>query len=439
MQQCARLNVFQRLVRQWDTVHPYNAGQVLRVAGTPDLLAIRRAWHATLSTMRLGPARVVADDSFHFEPVNGDAAKCPVPLVPAGVSLDDYLSAEMNRPFENGHEIPLRPFVLQEDGSFYLGVIYQHWIADSASIRLVLHEWFTRVYDPAAATDQPANLAAAGYWKLFGPHRAKWRVGGQLLMLLRSWNRFRRVRKLRTQGSHDFAMRVARYQVPAGLLPQLVELARRHGVTVNDLFLAAIADVCDRFNPVRHVPRRRDLALGIIVDLRQRTRYDLSGVFGLFLGFANVMCRREDLMNWPRLVKHIARQTRAHKEADSPHASALWMVAALAAARFMPVQETFRFYRKHMPLAGGISNVNLNSTWAAEYHPAQIREYWRISPTGPMVPMVFNTTTLGGELTFTLTYRAALFTDEQAERIATTFLARLAQLAECGDALLREP
>jgi hypothetical protein len=234
-------------------------------------------------------------------------------------------------------------------------------------------------------------------------------------------------------------MRVALHRVPHGLLKQLIDLARRNGVTLNDLFLATIADVCDRFNPIRHIPRRRDIALGVIVDLRSRSRRDMSRVFGLFLGFANVVCRREDLRHWPRLVREIARQTRAHKETDSAQASAVWMFAALAAARVIPVHKTFRFYRKHMPLAGGISNVNLNSTWAAPYHPDRIMEYVRVSPTGPMVPLVFNTTTLGDDLLFSLTYRSALFTDDQAQKIAATFLARLTQLAECGDALLQEP
>ena len=176
----------------------------------------------------------------------------------------------------------------------------------------------------------------------------------------------------------------------------------------------------------------------MIVDLRARSRRDMSRVFGLFLGFANVICRREDLREWPRLVRQIARQTRIHKQTDSPQASAVWMFAALAAARFVPIHKTFRFYRKHMPLAAGISNVNLNRTWAAAYHPSPILQYIRVSPTGPMVPLVFTLTTLGEDLSLGLTYRSTLFSDELAQKIAATFLSRFAQLAECGDALLRE-
>jgi hypothetical protein len=424
-----RLNVFQRLVRQWDTVHPYNAAQILHLAGEPNLAAIRHAWRSTLSVLGLGPVHVRGRD-YHFESVNGSAALYQVPLIPPDISLNDYVSQQMNLPFAET-ELPMRPFILQQDGSFYLGVVYQHWVADSASIRMLLHEWFVRIYDPTSARDFPARAAPGGYWKIFGPHRSRWRLGEQVLTLLRSASRFRRVRKLRTQGSSNYDMHFALHRVPSGLLEKLLVISKDQGVTLNDIFLGAMAEVCHQFNPIRHIPRRKDLALGMIVDLRPRSRRDLSRVFSLFLGFANVVCRPRDLRHWPDLVKHIAQQTRAHKQTDAPQASAVWMFAALVASRYVPIEKTFRFYRKHMPLAGGISNVNMNRTWAAKYHPDPLLEYVRVSPTGPMVPLVFSMTTLGKELLLGLTYRSALFSDELANTIAENFLSLLREWAEC--------
>jgi hypothetical protein len=425
-----RLNVFQRLVRQWDTVHPYNAAQILHLAGKPDLAAIRHAWRATLAVLGLGPVHVQGLD-YHFESVNGSAALYQVPVIPAEISLDDYVSDQMNLPFTEA-ELPLRPFILRQDGSFYLGVVYQHWVADSASIQMLLREWFVRVYDPSSARDVPVRGAPGGYWNIFGPHRSRWRIGEQILTLLRSASRFRLVRKLRTQGSSDFAMRFALHQVPRDLLERLLAIAKEQGVTLNDIFLAGMATVCHRFNPIRNIPRRRDLALGIIVDLRPRTRRDMSRVFGLFLGFANVVCRPRDLEHWPRLVRRISHQTRAHKQNDSPQASSMWMFAALMTSRYVSAEQSFRLYRKHMPLAGGISNVNMNRTWAAAYHPHPLLEYVRVSPTGPMVPLVFSMTTIGKELLLGLTYRSALFSDDLAKTIAENFLSLLGEWAHCG-------
>src|SRR5437868_181029 len=184
-----RLNVFQRLVRQWDAVHPYNAAQILHLRGKPNLAALQQAWYAAISTLGLGPVRVKGLD-YGYEAVNGDASRYDVPVAPTGATIESFVTAELNRRFDDADAIPLRPFVVQEGDTFYLGVVYQHWIADSASIRMLLREWFVRVYDPAAASDKPAMFPRSGYWGLFGPQRSRWRVGEQVLSLLRSFSRF---------------------------------------------------------------------------------------------------------------------------------------------------------------------------------------------------------------------------------------------------------
>jgi hypothetical protein len=47
----SRINVFQRLARQWDQVHPYNAAQVLKIAGVPPVVELHGAWHDALNDM----------------------------------------------------------------------------------------------------------------------------------------------------------------------------------------------------------------------------------------------------------------------------------------------------------------------------------------------------------------------------------------------------
>ena len=40
MTSTSTINVFQRLARQWDEIHPYNAAQILKLSGVPDLSAL---------------------------------------------------------------------------------------------------------------------------------------------------------------------------------------------------------------------------------------------------------------------------------------------------------------------------------------------------------------------------------------------------------------
>jgi hypothetical protein len=104
------------------------------------------------------------------------------------------------------------------------------------------------------------------------------------------------------------------------------------------------------------------------------------------------------------------------------------MGASLVARRVISPKRAYPFYRKHMPLAGGISNVCLDRTWAAQYHPTPLLDYIRVSPTGPMIPLAFTPTTLGSQFNLGLTYRHNLLTDPAADAIVVEFLDRLARL-----------
>ena len=434
-----KINIFQRLVRQWDTVHPYNGGQAMHLAGTPDQALICDAWKQTISALKLGPVRVV-NPRYEFVPDSTGAVDYDVEFVTdPSITFDQYVSTAMNKPFPEKGELPFRPFVIhQSDQSFYIGVIYQHWIADSASIRLLMEEWFKRIYEPQSVVDQPVTLSKGGYWWHFGRTRLKARMMEQVLSLVRAFTRLRRAKKLMTKNSMDFSMKCLVRRLPDGIVPRLLEIARRNGATLNDIFLLVMSDVADRFTTYRTAKARRDIALGTIVDLRPHSAKSMERVFGLYLGYANVLCNRRDLRSWPRLIRHIAVQTRVHKQVGAAQTGAVFMAVALATGKFIKGSASYRFYRNTMPLSAGISNVNMNNTWVNRHFPNQMLEYIRISPTGPIVPLVFTTTTMGNNLLYGMTYRCSLYSQERAMQMAALFESHLIQLAECGDALLRE-
>jgi hypothetical protein len=148
---------------------------------------------------------------------------------------------------------------------------------------MLLKEWFVRLIDPGAARRTPVEHPRGGYWKLFGPGPGKWDLADGLLASLRWSSRFRRVRRVAAREVHDFRLRVSLHETPDGWIDRVQRAARRRGQTLNDLFLAAIAEACDRYAPLVRTSRRQDLVLGSIVDLRQDAREDLSNTFGLFL------------------------------------------------------------------------------------------------------------------------------------------------------------
>src|SRR5688500_3633629 len=363
-QAAGRLNVFQRLAMQWETLHPYNAAQFMTVRGpAPTGERLHRTWLDTIETLGLGRAHADGPH-FHFEILNGQAPREPVRRI-VGETVEQFVSRELNRPFdENSEVMPFRPFVRAgDDGETHvIGLVYHHWVADSSSIRMVLREWFLRLHYPEQARQAPLRLSTRGYWGLFGPRQCGWHIVDASLTLVRWTSRFRKVsrvvRPLNTAEEFDcaFTSRVA----PEGLLAPLLAAARRGGVTLNDVFLAALAEACDKVVPLHRSRLRKDLALGTIVDLRPHSRRDLSDTFGLFLGFTSTMCTPRDLSNWPRLLRVIARQNAVHKRTGVPQASGLRMLLGWACGNAMSRDEMIHFYRKRIPFAGGISNVNLN-------------------------------------------------------------------------------
>src|SRR5687768_16008251 len=101
------INVFQRLARQWDEIHPYNAAQILKISGMPNLVSLQEAWHDAMNDLGLGRVRGGGRRSkFFYECLNGEMTHYGVKPVPAGTPLEDYVSEQLNRRFDNPSEPP---------------------------------------------------------------------------------------------------------------------------------------------------------------------------------------------------------------------------------------------------------------------------------------------------------------------------------------------
>ncbi len=432
MPRAAKFNVFQRLVRQWEQLHPYNGVQAIEVRGHADLAESRTAWTESLEFLNLG-AVCISEGSYHYRRLNGEAVRHGVVRCPDGIQLDQWISEQLNRPFESPGGVPFRPFIIQEADSFWMGLCYRHWVADSASIRMLMRQWFVRQFDPGTAMKRPVRIHAGGYLSLFGAHRGGWRAAEALLSSLRWHSQFRRVRRIENcQKFEDMSQRFVSLGSEEGLIDRLRRAAHSAGATVNDIFLAAIAQVCDQYGPAQQKLHRRALAVGVIVDLRPSADRPMNDVFDLLLGFGSICCPSKHLKDWPRLLSSVAKQTREQKRGGLPLASCLRMTAGLVAGKCLGGQDLMEFYRKRVSLAGANSNVNLNRCWPAKYHGERMLDYIRVAPTGPITPLVFTTTTLGALLSVGLTYRPAVIAPERAALLGAAFLDRLREAAGRG-------
>jgi hypothetical protein len=120
---------------------------------------------------------------------------------------------------------------------------------------------------------------------------------------------------------------------------------------------------------------------------------------------------------------------------------------AMAMAQFWYDQyDSSRFratlLHKWVPLVAGISNVNMTNSWAdpkagqgqgqaegARGGP-RVLDYLRISPAGPLIPLVFTLTTVRGRMSLCVTYRTTSFRADKITEIVNDFVRRLEEVGK---------
>lgn len=451
-----RLNPFQLLMRRWAGLHPYNAGQVMEVSGAADRDRWKAAIEGVLREMGLGVPRFSEREwVVHFVApprAGGEAA-----LEQSSECLSGFFNEELNRPFAAG-DIPIRFCTLPgaaaegaagNEGTHYLAAVYDHWIADSRGMRELMQRIFERYQHPDRAPRlAPLTLHAPAFRPLFRQHGGKRTRLAAMRESLRNVWRQRHGFRVNIADPLDFNSRLRIAQLPAGVIGSVYRFAKANGGSVNDVFLAALGQTMGAYTSHERMTRRRkffhfrrqQIGLGTIVDIREAAAESLDQVFNLYLSSYVVMLSGAEKRGAAELTREIAGHTAAVKKSFGA-VRGFW---ALAMARFWwdlygSPRYRSQLLHKTVPVVAGISNVNMTGSWvappadavdASEGDPGvpRVLDYIRISPTGPLLPLVFTLTTIRDRLTLCMTYRTTSFTDEQARELGEDFSRRLCSL-----------
>ncbi len=431
-----RLNALQVLMRRWSRFGPYVAGQVLRFRGTPH----RRRWEdaatAIVSESGFGPPHFTRQDhAVQFAPPSRIAFESVTG------PLTDYLNRELNLSFQD-HELPLRFFLrLGDDDSYEMGLIYNHWLADSLAIR----ELLLRISDRYRETEFPATIRlkdaknrspqvwrAPDFHELFRSHLNSWEFGSALRAAIQNLIKHASAYRIPLQNSLDFTTGFLRTTFPAGLIAQLHLRAKDCHVSVNDLFLAVLGQVMSKFTQEGRQQswHRKQLGLGLVVDLRGAANVPLKGVFGAYMSLATVVLKDTDQQDTLALAAQIADHTRRLKQPRERVRSIYGLKSALFASNYLVINNKHRsiFYQLNTPVVVSLSNVNIRSGW----NDPDVLEYSRITPLGPPTPLAFTTTTLGERANVSVTYRTTAFQSSQVETLMREFVAGLVAVADAA-------
>jgi NRPS condensation-like uncharacterized protein len=419
-----KLNIFQKTMLQWNDLHPYNAVHVVRIPHALDWERLGNVINGTLETQGISNLTLDRErGTYHY---HGGAVLCTIKTIAEGessrLSLTAEIEQQLNTPFMPSEEFnPFRFFVAPETDSFSLGLVYFHAIADGESVVRLLKNivaTYTLRIEPRLL--DPLELYPPRHDSLLRHHP------GLLLRKLAALpTLIRNVRnscRPRFRDAQNLRNGFARFSLNPGSLSALLDAAKAWGVTLNDLFLGLMMRSVSPMAPDRAgARRRRKISFGSIVNIRKDLGLDSQRSFGLFLGSFIVTHEVPNEISMMDLARDIRRQTLRIKQ-DGLY---LGTPLELALGRFMlslfSTEQRKRFYQKHYPLWGGITNMNLNSIWEQPPGERSI-DYFRAVSTGPATPLVLAVTTVRDVVNIGFTYRSTVFSATEIEQVKSYFL-----------------
>jgi len=427
-----RLNAIQKSMLQWNAMHPYNAVHVLQARGELDILRLRAVINATLEKHHL--TRLVLDGRrFAFE-YQGGPADAELQTLAGGPdawsALVPEIERQLNLPFDFTRPFsPFRFLVAPSGDSYFLGLAYFHPVADAESVVLLIKDIVGRYGNESAA-------ASNGAFELY-PESRSHLLSRHMPVLVRKIlaspaqaGDLRRAHRPVFRDANDMANGLVCFSLGAEELGSLVAAASSWGVAVNDLFLALLLKCLSPLAAARiEASKRRKISLGCIVNLRRDFGMASKRVFGVFLGSFTVTHETPQGITVRTLAGQIRGQTAGIKRHKLYLALPLELAVGRFALRFFSPARQKRFYAKHYPLWGGITNMNLNRLWDPSGPNAPL-DYLRGVSTGPVTPLVLSATTFRDRVNLAVSYRATVFSKSDITDLQRRFHEHLDEIRQ---------
>jgi NRPS condensation-like uncharacterized protein len=319
---------------------------------------------------------------------------------------------------------PFRFFLGPASGSFWLGATYFHPVADAESVVRLLKGIVKAYIENPGTVGQRMDLypEAKDSWLRHPAATArKLFLAPKLVRNLRSSCRppFRNPQDL-TNGFEYF-------RIPPEALQRLLDRAKLWEVTLNDLFLALLIQALSPLASSRAQSQKRpNLSVGCIVNTRRDQGIEGEGVFGLFLGSFILTQPPAGKTGLRELTAAVRNKTQAVKQ-DKLYLARLELTIGRRLLPLFSTERRKKLYQKHYPLWGGITNMNLNSLWAAGDGQERF-DYFRAVSTGPVTPFVLSVTTVNQTANIGVTYRKTVFDVRDIAQIKSLFLDGIEQL-----------
>lgn len=430
-----RLNIFQRAMLLWNDLHPYNAVHTAEVHATLNFEHLSNTLNSILESHGLtGLTLDCNTKTYHY---HGGPAKSDIVLIPANdspkLALSQAIEHQLNTPIDvQEHHTPFRFFVIESDTSFYFSIGYLHLMAGAESLVLLMQDVVnTYLGKKARGLNPPINLYPVTYGRWLRRHpltllRKLANLPSLYLQLNHSWRPCYR-------DEMDVNIGFGLFSLDAQQLKQLKLASKSWGVTLNDLFLAFMFKIFASLADHRVESKKRNrYSIGTIVNIRKNLEIDSRQTFGLFLGsFVTTHAVPGDI-SLKQLAEDVQRQTSQIKRSRRYMGTPVDLASSIRSLSILSTERKKKFYQKHYPLWGGLTNMNLNTIWSqqndADDTASKSVNYFRAVSTGPTTPMVLSITTVQDNVNIGVSYRTTVFSPADFDHLRREFLSLLQQL-----------
>ncbi len=418
-----RLNLFQRTMLRWRTLHPYNAVHVMRFDAPLDVDRLRAAIRRTLEGE--GLTGLVLDAARGRYQYGGGPATVALEVLPAGADpkrkAAEMIERELNARYpDTGALNPFRFFAIDAGDAFLFGLAYDHFIAGGDSIVVLMRDLYAAYSAPADVVPRRLDLYPGAYGRLLARHALRFLTGlPGLAEVIRSCRSTARPRyRAGVAPSNAFLL----CTVDAATFAQALATTKRWGITLNDLLLALLLQAMAPLAGERRSGRRREMAAASIINLRGDYQPPATAVFGQFLSSFRVTHPMPAGQELASLARAVRSQTQRTKERKLYLQTLVGIAGSALAWRHMSPATRAGFHAKNYPVWGGVTLLNVDALWR-EAGGGELPDYFRGVPTGPMAPLVVAASTVNGALHLGSSWRVAAFDRETVDNVAARILA----------------
>ena len=427
-----KLNLFQRAMLRWRTLHPYSAVHAVRIGGALVRDRLESDINAVLAAAGL-TGLVVDEVRGRFE-FTGAGPPVTLTVLPSGgdaaAAVAGEFERQLNEPFPEADRLePFRFFAVDDGDTFRLGCAYDHFIGSGDSVVMLLRDIVARHTGSGPVARGPRERYPPTYVAL---------AGRRVPELVRSLVRLPAAIAIGRRACGPPGMKVRDphvgvhcFRVAEEGLAALLAAARHWGVTLNDLLIAILMQALAPLVPERQrAARRREIAVASIMNLRREFGPQAQTAFGQFLGVFRAQHAVPAGTGLEALAREVHAQTdRAKREKLYWHALLGLGTIGLGWSRLTDHQRERVYRMRQFPILAGISTLGVDGIWNDGGAPPAPLEYMRAISTGPSQPLVLGVTTASGVLHTAISYRTAVLPRPTVESLATDIVRTIEGLA----------